>query len=84
MEKPTKSEIDDFLVDTDDNGFTEFAYRDFGRGLAWAYLKQMEELKEWERKCKELCQAHGIALIQLHDLKVENQALKARLLELEV
>lgn len=54
----------DFKADmeVDDDG--EWATRE--------YCEQLEkERDEWKRKCEELCQAHGIALIELHDAKKE-------------
>lgn len=39
------------------------------------------ERDEWERKCREICAAHGALLIAHNDLTKERDALKGRLRE---
>jgi len=42
-----------------------------------AQLRQVEgERDEWERKCRDLCQAHGVLLIEHHDIKKELTTLR--------
>ena len=42
-----------------------------------AQLRQVEgERDEWERKCRGLCQAHGVLLIEHHDMKKDLTTLR--------
>ncbi len=42
-----------------------------------AQLRQVEgERDEWERKCRDLCQAHGVLLIEHHDMKKDLTTLR--------
>ena len=42
-----------------------------------AQLRQVEgERDEWERKCRDLCQAHGVLLIEHHDVKKDLTTLR--------
>ena len=42
-----------------------------------AQLRQVEgERVEWERKCRDLCQAHGVLLIEHHDMKKDLTTLR--------
>ena len=50
-----------------------------------AQLRQVEgERDEWERKCRDLCQAHGVLLIEHHDIKKELTTLRQLVAQLPV
>ena len=60
---------------------------EFKRQLATlqAQLRQVEgERDEWERKCRDLCQAHGVLLIEHHDIKKELTTLRQLVAQLPV
>ena len=49
-----------------------------------AQLRQVEgERDEWERKCRGLCQAHGVLLIEHHDMKKDLTTLRQLVAQLQ-